>query len=94
MILFKRHLAEILRFFQDLQMEWLDRKPELGGGRWGGRRGTRDGRRGGALVDVAERRGPEKEMDPELRGKLTLKSQARKSQWRIKKGLRVGWRVG
>lgn len=38
MILFKRHLAEILRFFQDLQMEWLDRKPELGGGGGGAAR--------------------------------------------------------
>ena len=33
----------------------------------GGQGGTRDGRGGGPIVGVAERRGPEKEMNPELR---------------------------
>ena len=31
---------------------------------------------GGPIVGVAERRGPAKEMNPELRGKLTLQGQA------------------
>lgn len=76
-------------------MKRPDRKPELGrgGGRWG-RGGTRDGRGEGPIVGVAERRGPEKEMNPELGLKLTLKRQAQEENQcrRIMKGQRWGWR--
>lgn len=59
-----------------------------------GQGGTRDGRGGGPIVGVAERRGPEKEMNPELRLKLTLKRQAQEENQcrRIMKGQRWGWR--
>lgn len=53
-------------------MEWLNRKPELGG-----EVGSGVGEVGLSIVGVAQRRGPEK-TNPELWGKLTVRGRHRK----------------